>query len=87
MVTARSADPQYDFVSRFFAPRAGIDEDSVTGSAHCTLAHYWGEKLGKRRLRAFQASRRGGVVGVEIQGERVLLRGSAQIVVRGKLFG
>ena len=87
IVTSRSADPQYDFVSRFFAPRAGIDEDPVTGSAHCTLAHYWGEKLGKSRLRAFQASRRGGSVGVEIRGDRVLLRGPATIVVRGELIG
>ncbi len=87
IVTARSADPQFDFVSRFFAPRAGIDEDPVTGSAHCTLAHYWGQKLGKNVLRAFQASRRGGVVGVEIQGYRVLLRGPATIVVRGELIG
>ncbi len=87
IVTARSADPQFDFVSRFFAPRAGIDEDPVTGSAHCTLAHYWGQKLGKNVLRAFQASRRGGVVGVEIQGDRVLLRGPTTIVVRGELIG
>lgn len=87
IVTARSAAPRYDFVSRFFAPRAGIDEDPVTGSAHCTLAHYWGQKLGKNLLRAFQASRRGGVVGVEIQDNRVLLRGPATIVVRGELIG
>ncbi len=87
IVTARSADPQFDFVSRFFAPQAGIDEDPVTGSAHCTLAHYWGQKLGKDHLRAFQASRRGGTVGVEIQGDRVLLRGPATIVVRGELIG
>jgi len=87
IVTARSADRQFDFVSRFFAPRAGIDEDPVTGSAHCTLAHYWGQKLGKNQMRAFQASRRGGAVSVEIQSDRVLLRGRAAIVVRGELIG
>jgi len=87
IVTARSNDERFDFVSRFFAPAAGIDEDPVTGSAHCTLAHYWGQKLGKSRLLAYQASRRGGTVGVEIQGDRVLLRGPATIVVRGELIG
>lgn len=87
IVTTRSSDPQFDFVSRFFAPASGIDEDPVTGSAHCTLAHYWRGKLGKSRFRAYQASRRGGVVGVEIQGDRVLLRGPARIVVRGELLG
>lgn len=87
IVTARSNDERFDFVSRFFAPAAGIDEDPVTGSAHCTLAHYWGKKLAKDHLRAFQASRRGGTVGVEIQGDRVLLRGPATIVVRGELIG
>jgi predicted PhzF superfamily epimerase YddE/YHI9 len=87
IVTARSSDPQFDFVSRFFAPRAGIDEDPVTGSAHCTLAHYWEQKLGKQSLRAYQASRRGGIVGVEVVGDRVRLRGQAMTVVRGELIG
>jgi PhzF family phenazine biosynthesis protein len=87
IVTARSADPQFDFVSRFFAPTAGIDEDPVTGSAHCTLAHYWRERLGKSGFCAYQASRRGGIVGVEIAGNRVKLRGPATIVVRGELMG
>jgi PhzF family phenazine biosynthesis protein len=87
IVTARAENSRFDFVSRFFAPGAGIDEDPVTGSAHCTLAHYWGQKLGSTRMRAYQASRRGGRIGIEIRGERVLLRGPAQIVVRGQLVG
>ncbi len=74
IVTARSSDPAFDFVSRFFAPGAGIDEDPVTGSAHCTLAAYWHERLGKDELRAFQASSRGGAVGVRRVGDRVQLR-------------
>ncbi len=87
IVTARSTSDRYDFVSRFFAPQSGIDEDPVTGSAHCTLAHYWQPRLGKSELRAFQASKRGGEVDVAIEGDRVLLRGSAVIVSRGQLVG
>ena len=87
IVTARSTGESYDFVSRFFAPQSGIDEDPVTGSAHCTLAHYWQQRLGKAELRAFQASERGGEVDVVIQGDRVLLRGSAVVVTRGQLIG
>ncbi len=85
IVTARSSDPAFDFVSRFFAPRAGIDEDPVTGSAHCTLAAYWHERLGKSELRAFQASARGGIVGVRLAGDRVQLSGRATIVLEGTL--
>ena len=80
MVTARGRD--YDFVSRFFAPGAGVNEDPVTGSAHCCLTPYWAEKLGKKRMRAFQASSRGGVVRVELAGERVYLEGLAVTVSR-----
>lgn len=86
IVTARSTGEPYDFVSRFFAPASGIDEDPVTGSAHCTLAHFWQQRLGKSELRAFQASKRGGQVDVVIQGDRVLLRGLAVIVSRGQLI-
>ncbi len=75
----------YDFVSRFFAPGAGIDEDPVTGSAHCCLAPYWAAKLGKTTLRAFQASARGGELGLEVGGDRVLLRGRAWTILRGTL--
>jgi PhzF family phenazine biosynthesis protein len=81
MVTAKSDDDRYDFISRFFAPGVGIDEDPVTGSAHCTLAPYWADKLGKDELVAFQASRRGGVVRIKLSGERVLLSGNALTVM------
>src|SRR5262249_18663118 len=77
IVTAKSASAEFDFISRFFAPGSGIAEDPVTGSAHCCLAPFWAARLGKNVLRAYQASPRGGVVGVEVRGERVLLRGTA----------
>jgi PhzF family phenazine biosynthesis protein len=85
MVTARDENGDYDFVSRFFAPAAGIDEDPVTGSAHCGLGPYWAAKLDKRELNAFQASPRGGEVRVVVAGDRVLLRGQAVTVLRGLL--
>jgi PhzF family phenazine biosynthesis protein len=75
IVTAKGKS--YDFISRFFAPAIGVPEDPVTGSAHCCLAPYWGEKLHKTSFLAYQASRRGGEVGCRLQGERVLLLGSA----------
>ena len=83
IVTARAEDPQFDFVSRFFAPAAGVDEDPVTGSAHCALAPYWGAKLGKTSMVGFQASSRGGRVGVRLAGDRVILTGSAVTILRG----
>jgi PhzF family phenazine biosynthesis protein len=86
MVTSRSGSPEYDFVSRFFAPGAGIDEDPVTGSAHCCLGPYWGARLGKGELTGYQASARGGVVRVRLAGERVLLYGQAVTVIRGELL-
>jgi len=83
------ADPanakSFDFVSRFFAPAAGIDEDPVTGSAHCCLAPYWCERLRRDELLGFQASERGGFVRVKQAGERVLLGGRAVTVLRGEL--
>jgi predicted PhzF superfamily epimerase YddE/YHI9 len=85
IVTAKAEGKEYDFVSRFFAPAAGVDEDPVTGSAHCCLAPYWTEKLGKKALVGYQASRRGGFVAVEMVGERVLLRGGYRVVVRGEI--
>ncbi len=85
MVTARASAGGHDFVSRFFAPGAGIDEDPVTGSAHCALGPYWGEKLGREEMVAFQASPRGGVVRVRLAGDRVRLGGKAVTVLRGKL--
>jgi PhzF family phenazine biosynthesis protein len=86
IVTARSDDARYDFVSRFFAPAVGVDEDPVTGSAHCCLAPFWAERLGKTKLVGYQASARGGVVGVEVLGDRVLLNGNAVTVLRGMLL-
>ena len=74
-----------DFVSRFFAPNYGIDEDPVTGSAHCQLMPYWSERLGKTRLRARQVSRRGGEVWCELRGERVQLAGTAVTYLRGEI--
>jgi PhzF family phenazine biosynthesis protein len=86
IVTARSSTPQFDFVSRFFAPAAGIDEDPVTGSAHCCLVDFWRKWLGKSKFVAYQASARGGVVHVEVLGDRVLLGGDAVIVAKGELM-
>jgi PhzF family phenazine biosynthesis protein len=85
IVTARSAEP-YDFVSRFFAPQVGVDEDPVTGSAHCTLAAYWSEKLGKETFNAYQASARGGFLRVRLAGERVLLAGKAVTIYQASLY-
>jgi predicted PhzF superfamily epimerase YddE/YHI9 len=81
IVTAPGAE--VDFVSRFFAPAHGIDEDPVTGSAHATLTPYWSERLGKRTLKARQLSRRGGELTCTLQGERVLLEGGCVLVVDG----
>lgn len=86
MVTARSSSPDFDFVSRFFAPAAGINEDPVTGSAHCCLGPFWAARMGKAQLRAHQASPRGGVLEVELVGERVKLRGNAVTVMEGNLL-
>jgi PhzF family phenazine biosynthesis protein len=86
IVTARSATPERDFVSRFFAPAAGVDEDPVTGSAHCALAPYWAGKLGKATLAGYQASARGGTVLCSVKGDRVVLGGRAITVLRAKLL-
>jgi PhzF family phenazine biosynthesis protein len=83
IVTAQGDEPGIDMVSRFFAPNAGINEDAVTGSAHCTLAVYWAERLGKHRLQAVQASARSGLLAVELQGARVQLIGLAQTRLTG----
>ena len=86
IVTALSDDPGFDFVSRFFAPAAGIDEDPVTGSAHCCLGPFWQARLGKSALVAYQASARGGIVRVEVAGERVRIGGHAVTVMRADLL-
>ncbi len=85
MVTAQGSEP-FDFVSRFFAPGVGIDEDPVTGSAHCALTPYWARLLEKKAMRAFQASPRGGSLEVELAEDRVRLRGQAVTVFRGTLL-
>ena len=85
IVTAQSDGSPYDFVSRFFAPATGVDEDPVTGSAHCCLGPYWAGKLGRTTLRAYQASRRGGTVLVRVEGARVKLGGQAVTTLRGEL--
>ena len=87
IVTARSAAPEFDFVSRFFAPGSGIDEDPATGSAHCALGPHWSRLLGKTELTAYQASARGAVVRVRVNGNRVILAGQAVTVLRGELAG
>ncbi|MBM4093305.1 MAG: PhzF family phenazine biosynthesis protein [Planctomycetes bacterium] len=86
IVTCRSESSEFDFVSRFFAPAAGINEDPVTGSAHCTLGPYWQAKLNKSDMVAYQASPRGGVVKVGVRGDRVLLGGQAVTVSRVELL-
>ncbi len=85
IVTSRTDDSRFDFVSRYFAPGAGIDEDPVTGSAHCCLGPYWSKQLGKTEMTAFQASPRGGIVRVRIDGDRVILGGQAVTVMKGEL--
>ena len=84
IVTSRGTG-EYDFVSRFFAPGSGIDEDPVTGSSHCALAPYWAPRLGKTEFLAYQASPRGGVLRVRLAGDRVKLGGRAVTVLRGEL--
>lgn len=85
IVTAPATTPGFDFVSRFFAPALGIDEDPVTGAAHCCLGPFWSARLGKPEVIGCQCSARGGVVRVRPQGERVLLAGQAVTVLRGEL--
>lgn len=86
IVTARSDSGSCDFVSRFFAPGLGIDEDPVTGAAHCSLAPYWAGLLGKTELVGHQVSKRGGVVKVRVRGDRVKLLGQAITVFRAELL-
>ncbi|HEX5748185.1 MAG TPA: PhzF family phenazine biosynthesis protein [Archangium sp.] len=84
-VTATARGSEADFVSRFFAPRVGVPEDPVTGSAHCTLVPYWAQKLGKRQLLAHQISHRGGVLQCEDRGERVGISGQAVLYLEGHI--
>ena len=84
-ITSRASGAHYDFVSRFFAPAVGVNEDPVTGSAHCCLGPFWKQRLGRDSLIGYQASARGGTVRTRCQGDRVLLSGQAVTVARGKL--
>jgi PhzF family phenazine biosynthesis protein len=84
IVTSRGSD--YDFISRFFAPGSGIDEDPVTGSSHCCLTPYWSQRLSKMEMNAYQASPRGGAIRVTLDGDRVKLAGRAVTVLRGELL-
>jgi predicted PhzF superfamily epimerase YddE/YHI9 len=86
IVTSRSDSSRYDFISRFFAPAAGVNEDPVTGSAHCCLGPYWAKKLGRKELTGYQASARGGVIRVRVGDDRVYLSGQAVTVMRGTLL-
>ncbi len=86
IVTSRSATKDYDFVSRFFAPGAGVDEDPVTGSAHCCLVPFWSARLGKTELTAYQASSRGGVLRLRLNGDRVRIAGRAVTIFRADLL-
>lgn len=85
IVTSQSETKDYDFISRFFCPAVGVNEDPVTGSAHCCLAPYWKDKLNKNELTAYQASERGGELKLKVGSERVYLGGQAVTVVEGKL--
>jgi PhzF family phenazine biosynthesis protein len=85
IVTSRSDDSRFDFISRFFAPAAGVNEDPVTGSAHCCLGPFWKARLGKDSMTAYQASERGGVIVVRAGAERVILGGEAVTVWQGEL--
>ena len=87
IVTCRgSASRDYDFISRFFCPRVGVNEDPVTGSAHCCLGPYWQRRLRKETLVGFQASARGGIVRVQPTGPRVLLSGQAITTIHGQIL-
>jgi PhzF family phenazine biosynthesis protein len=85
IVTSKARKEPFDFVSRFFAPRVGVNEDPVTGSAHCFLGPYWAKRLEKKSFLAFQASQRGGEIRVRLEGDRVFLGGQAITILRGEL--
>jgi len=87
IVTSRPAAPGPDFVSRFFAPAVGVDEDPVTGSAHCCLGPFWQRRLGRAELVAYQASERGGTLGLRVTDDRVYISGRAVTVLVGELAG
>jgi predicted PhzF superfamily epimerase YddE/YHI9 len=83
VIVTATGDAEFDFVSRFFAPAMGIDEDPVTGSAHCVLTPFWAERLGKKEFRAFQASQRGGELRCSLVGDRVEIEGRSVFFLEG----
>jgi predicted PhzF superfamily epimerase YddE/YHI9 len=85
VVTSASSSPEYDCISRYFAPWVGIDEDPVTGSIHCCLGPFWSDRLGKETLTAYQASVRGGVLQIRLAGDRVYLGGQTVTIFHGEL--
>lgn len=85
IVTSKAETRGFDFVSRFFAPEVGINEDPVTGSAHCVLTPYWSQKLGKKEMKAYQASERGGILKVQLGKDRVFIQGQAMTIAQGSL--
>jgi predicted PhzF superfamily epimerase YddE/YHI9 len=85
VIVTAAADKEYDFVSRYFAPAKGIPEDPVTGAAHCMLAPYWANRLGKTVFRAFQASLRGGEITCRLSGDRVRLEGACVFYLEGEV--
>jgi PhzF family phenazine biosynthesis protein len=86
IITSHAQTAGFDFISRFFAPQVGVNEDPVTGSAHCTLGPFWSNKLGKKEFLAYQASERGGTVRVRLADDRVFLGGRAVTLLRGELL-
>jgi PhzF family phenazine biosynthesis protein len=85
LVTAASGSGEYDFHSRYFWPWSGTNEDPVTGGTHTFLAKYWSSRLGKTKMRSFQASKRTGFMDVELKGDKVKIQGQAVIVFEGRL--
>jgi PhzF family phenazine biosynthesis protein len=86
IVTCRSEQPEYDFISRFFAPASGINEDPATGSAHCCLGPFWQQRLQRAEMTGYQASKRGGTVRVRMEGDRVKLIGQAVTILHAQLL-
>jgi predicted PhzF superfamily epimerase YddE/YHI9 len=85
-VTSHSTSDKYDFISRYFAPWVGINEDPVNGSSHCALAPFWAKALGKQQLKAYQASQRSGELDLELLTDRVHISGKAITIMQGQLL-
>ncbi len=85
IITSKSSDERFDFISRYFVPAKGINEDPVTGSAHCALGPYWSQKTGKKSFSAYQASLRGGSMKIKLDGGRIFLTGKAVTFLKGEI--